>query len=233
MSNTPTSATLVQALAAIEALDLAPIKFKAMRTDDGYGWSADEADLLAIDYKRFLFLRAMHPERTLSPSRDVDRFWHMHILDTRKYAADCQAIFGEFLHHFPYFGLRGEDDARALQQAFEQTQELHRETFGEAMPGTPEAGAWCSVEASAPEMAWCSAETSSATAAWCSAETTSAKAARCSAETTNANAAWCSVEPAPTKAAWCSAETTGDKAAWCSVEPTLADTPRTAQPVLN
>jgi len=29
-------------------------------------------------------------------------------------AADCDAIFGEFLHHFHYLGLRGEDEAKAL-----------------------------------------------------------------------------------------------------------------------
>lgn len=27
--------------------------------------------------------------------------WHAHILFTQKYAADCDRIFGSFLHHFP------------------------------------------------------------------------------------------------------------------------------------
>jgi len=235
MSNTLSSATLAQTLSAIQSLDLEPIKFKAMRSDDGYGWSAEQAEQLAVAYRRFLTLHAMHPERQLSPSRDVDRFWHMHILDTRKYADDCQAIFGRFLHHFPYFGLRGDDDARALQEAFEQTRELHRETFGEAMIGEPEAGAWCSVETAPAEAAWCSVEPTSAKAAWCSVEPAGAKAAWCSVEPASAKAAWCSVEPAGAKAAWCSVEPAGDKAAWCSVEPATADARHQDKrvPVLN
>jgi hypothetical protein len=39
-----TNRTLVQTIAAIEALDLSMIKFKATRTEDGYGWTAEYAD---------------------------------------------------------------------------------------------------------------------------------------------------------------------------------------------
>src|SRR5690349_11901563 len=94
--------TLEQTIEAIHALDLEPIKFKTMRHDDGYGWSKEHAEHVAQNYKRYLILHAKYPEMTLSPERDTDRFWHMHILDTRKYAADCDATFGHFLHHFPY-----------------------------------------------------------------------------------------------------------------------------------
>ena len=48
----------------------------------------------------------------------------MHILDTRKYAADCEAAFGHFVHHFPYLGLRGEEDTKALEAAFVNMQQL-------------------------------------------------------------------------------------------------------------
>jgi hypothetical protein len=61
---------------------------------------------------------------------DVDTFWHYHILDTRKYAADCQAVFGQFLHHFPYSGLRGNEDAAAHEAACERMRVLYEETFG-------------------------------------------------------------------------------------------------------
>jgi hypothetical protein len=47
-----------------------------------------------------------------------------------KYAQDCQMLFGYFVHHFPYFGLRGESDRHNWQAAVEQTQVLFQEHFG-------------------------------------------------------------------------------------------------------
>ncbi len=66
------------------------------------------------------------------PDKELDSFWHAHILDTMKYADDCEQIFGHFLHHFPYFGLRGEEDAQHLQDAFAETKRLYQAEFGEA-----------------------------------------------------------------------------------------------------
>ena len=146
--------TLAQTIAAIEALDLTLIKFKATRKEDGYGWSQDYADKMEVAYKRYLILHAKHPEMTLAPEQDIDRFWHMHILDTRKYAADCEATFGHFLHHFPYLGLRGADDEKALEDAFAQMQQLYVQEFGETMP-VKQAAAWCTIEPSKAGAAWC------------------------------------------------------------------------------
>jgi hypothetical protein len=44
-------------------------------------------------------------------------------------------MFGYFLHHFPYFGMRGEDDAAALRAASERMHEIYEREFGEALPG--------------------------------------------------------------------------------------------------
>lgn len=35
------------------------------------------------------------------PINDADLFWHMHLMDTKKYAQDCHTLFGRFLHHVP------------------------------------------------------------------------------------------------------------------------------------
>lgn len=187
MIHSPQCKTQEQTIAAIEALDLTPIKFKACRKEDGYGWSAGYADQMEVAYKRYLILHAKHPDLTLAPEQDVDRFWHMHILDTRKYAADCETTFGHFLHHFPYLGLRGEEDAKALQAAFLEMQRLSAKEFGDATPvlqhkPAKEAAAWCSLEAGKPAAAWCSLEAGKATAAWCSLEVVKASAAWCSLE---------------------------------------------------
>ena len=203
MIDTTQGKTLEQTITAIHALDLTPIKFKACRKEDGYGWSASYADQMEVAYKRYLILHARHPDLTLAPEQDVDRFWHMHILDTRKYAADCETTFGHFLHHFPYLGLRGEEDAKALQAAFLEMQRLTVEEFGEPTPASPnepakDVAAWCSLEAGKPAAAWCSLEAGKPAAAWCSLEAGKASAAWCSLEADKASAAWCSLETGAT-----------------------------------
>ena len=158
-----THKTLEQTSAAIEALDLGMIKFKAMRSEDGYGWSDAHADKVEIAYKRYLMLQARYPELTLAPDQDTDRFWHLHILDTQKYAADCEATFGRFLHHFPYLGLRGEADAKALEDAFATMQRLVAQEFGETVTAD---AAWCAVPPPKSSAAWCAVPPPKASAAW-------------------------------------------------------------------
>ena len=125
-----TNRPVEQVIVAIQALDLDPIKLKLMDPVEGHGWSREYANRMELAYKRFLTLLATHPEETLAPNKDVDKFWHGHILDTLKYAADCDKVFGYFLHHFPYFGMRGAEDAANLAKAAEKTRRLYRQEFG-------------------------------------------------------------------------------------------------------
>lgn len=118
-------------LNAIEALDLEPIKVKLMHEESGEGWTLERANAIEFEYRRFLVLMKKFPQEQTAPLVDVDTFWHYHILDTMKYAADCDAVFGYFLHHFPYIGLRGEDDEAAHQRVGQRMQELYEATFGE------------------------------------------------------------------------------------------------------
>ena len=69
-------------------------------------------------YRRFLALNIVYEDRKICPTGPIDDFWHAHILDTHAYAQDCDYLFGRYLHHFPYFGMRGPDDYEALQTAF-------------------------------------------------------------------------------------------------------------------
>ncbi|WP_332854618.1 glycine-rich domain-containing protein [Duganella sp. S19_KUP01_CR8] len=116
----------------INALDLEPIKVKLMHKESGEGWSLERANAIETEYRRFLFLMKQFPNEQTAPLVDVDTFWHYHILDTMKYAADCDAVFGHFLHHFPYIGLRGEDDLVAHERLGHRMQELYEATFGES-----------------------------------------------------------------------------------------------------
>lgn len=116
---------------AIADLDLEPIKVKLMHDESGEGWSLQKANAVEFEYRRFLYLMKTFPQEQTAPLFDVDTFWHYHILDTMKYAVDCQAVFGYFLHHFPYIGLRGEDDVEAHHRVGERMKELYEQTFGE------------------------------------------------------------------------------------------------------
>ncbi len=130
--------------AGIDALNLDAIKIKLLDPREGKGWSREYADQMEVAYKRFLLLSVKYPDMPTIPTSDVDAFWHYHILDTMKYADDCQNAFGFFLHHFPYLGMRGEEDAQNLQDASILTHDLYLKEFGEPMSfSKTEEGATC------------------------------------------------------------------------------------------
>ncbi len=93
---------------------------------------------------------ARFPEEAIAPDRNADKFRHGHILDTMKYAEDCDNVFGCFLHHFPYFGMRGEEDAASQAAAAANMVRLYEQEFGNA--DTAAAG-YCGVVAGKPNKA--------------------------------------------------------------------------------
>src|SRR5438309_11041082 len=210
-----TNRPVEQVIAAIEALDLDPIKLKLMDSEEGQGWSREYADRMELAYKRFLTLLATHPKETLAPCKDVDKFWHGHILDTLKYAEDCDTVFGRFLHHFPYFGMRGAEDAANLAKAAETTRRLYRQEFGSTQTGA-ESAAMCSAAIQAENAAMCSAAIRGGDAAMCSAAVQAENAAMCSAAVRAENAAMCSAAIQAESAAMCSAAVRAEGAAMCS-----------------
>lgn len=52
-----------------------------------------------VQYRQFLQL-CLEDTGTV-PTELADKVWHYHILDTQKYATDCETLFGEFMHHKP------------------------------------------------------------------------------------------------------------------------------------
>jgi hypothetical protein len=114
----------------LDTLDLTMITEKLIDVEEGQGWSREYCDRVAVEYRRFLALTRRYPGNAIVPSKIVDAFWHAHILDTQAYASDCDRLFGFFLHHFPYFGMRGPEDAKALGCAYDETLKLYDEHFG-------------------------------------------------------------------------------------------------------
>ena len=142
-ATTTTHIAPLEALARTEELvDLTDIRRKLADPEEGKGLMAEQLDVMEAEYRRFLALHLAYPGADIVPCKLVDEIWHQHILDTRAYARDCDALFGEFLHHFPYFGMNGPDDALALHDAYAWTIECYRDAFGE-----PQAGTWISADA--------------------------------------------------------------------------------------
>lgn len=118
---------------AVAAIDMSMVKMKLQDADEGAGWTPAECEEAELEYKRYLTLNMRYEDRAIVPTKQIDTMWHFHILDTRAYHKDCDEVFGEYFHHFPYFGMRGDDDAQDLEDSFYETAELYEKDFGEAM----------------------------------------------------------------------------------------------------
>ena len=123
---------LEQARLYINSLDFSMIINKLVKHG---GWNKKHAERLADVYKKFLFLNKKYGHLyQLPPSEEIDEFWHNHILDTKKYRADCDKVFGEYRDHYPYFGIDGSSDFNDLENAFKNLQDLYLAEFGEELP---------------------------------------------------------------------------------------------------
>jgi hypothetical protein len=147
---------LEEARRYIDAIDFGMVKQKSPDVEHGgLGWSPGKFDYHERQYKNWLFLRRKYEQEVLPPPADIDDFWHAHILDTYAYHRDCAAMFGYYLHHFPYFGMRGEDDRAALLEASEHTNDRYLEEFGEEIysydPEDDETDGEDRVQTSAPD----------------------------------------------------------------------------------
>jgi hypothetical protein len=118
---------LANALERVNQLDFTMLKRKMIEERD---WTPEFCEEVESLYRGYLALNVRYPDRKICPTGPIDEFWHAHILDTRAYMRDCDAIFGAYLHHFPYFGMRGPDDQLALENAFRESVEMFIVHFG-------------------------------------------------------------------------------------------------------
>ncbi len=114
-----------EAILRIKNLNLSNIKTKLMKTN---GLNQKQVDCIELWYKRFLEIHLKYPDQDIVPNQVIDEMWHLHILDTRKYANDCQSIFGEFIHHNPSYSHK---ESKASNEAFDKTNLYFRIEFGE------------------------------------------------------------------------------------------------------
>lgn len=127
-----TTKPVEEVISAIQALDLESVKARVMDPELGEGWTREYAEAVEGAYKNFLTMavKYQHEAEDILPSKDVDEFWHTHILQTMKYADDCQAVFGAFLHHNPHIGKLTQADMQKREQHAEKTKQLYQGEFG-------------------------------------------------------------------------------------------------------
>ena len=95
-------------------------------------WPLEYAERVESEYRRFLYLAATSDEE-MTPSRAIDKAWHLHLTYTRHYwDVLCREILGRPLHHIPGTGSEGEDE-RYVQQYLE-TLERYRSRFEKVPP---------------------------------------------------------------------------------------------------
>jgi hypothetical protein len=126
----------------IAAVDLEMVKLKLREPEEGVAWTSEQCESAEVEYKRFLHLNRVHRDSAVVPNKIMDTMWHFHILDTRRYVTDTARLFGGYFHHYPYFGMRGEEDAQNLARAFQQTQERYATAFGEDMSRADANSCW-------------------------------------------------------------------------------------------
>jgi len=80
-------------------------------------------------YFCFLYLLNCYPQAGLVPTQAIDRVWHCHILDTRRYRRDCLALFGYVIDHEPMLKLEAMAQPEQLMAALAITSELLQRHF--------------------------------------------------------------------------------------------------------
>jgi hypothetical protein len=80
-------------LARATALSLDCVRSRVAKENPD--WTTTRVDTAVAEYRKWLVLIALKKFDKLGMcSTDVDEVWHAHILFTRKYAADCEALCG-------------------------------------------------------------------------------------------------------------------------------------------
>lgn len=107
----------------------------AQRSEELAAVPVDELEGNAREYERFLLLARDYPDRSIAPTRAIDRMWHLHMLHPRSYAADCLRLFGDILDHDGGFGAIPEE-APVLADTVASTAAIWEQVFGEAYLGS-------------------------------------------------------------------------------------------------
>lgn len=95
-----------------------------------FHYKEEHATEMEVEYRKFMFLRIQHVDEVLPMSKDVDDFWHVHVMNTRNYHFFIETCAnGIFIHHRPTIS---DEENKALMSAYlNGTLMRYREYFGE------------------------------------------------------------------------------------------------------
>lgn len=93
-------------------------------------WSTEQRTRSFERYRKWLRLKMLHPTARMAPTRDIDLFWHLHMLSPVAYHRDCITMFGRLLDHDGGFG-KGPGELPLLQAVFARTAEQWEAEYGE------------------------------------------------------------------------------------------------------
>lgn len=130
MVNEVSQESIDNALSLALSIDLSKINAKLQ---SHCGMSSNDVCVMSDLYRKWLALHICYPNVSLTPNELLDEYWHTHILDTRAYSSDCEKLFGFYLHHYPYFGLEGDEELR--DSGFDLTKALFKKHFGQELIG--------------------------------------------------------------------------------------------------
>jgi uncharacterized membrane protein YgcG len=139
-SQNPSRRTVLSRFRMIMDLNLDPVRKKAC---ERHGWTDERGHAIESEYRDYLALHAEHGGNISPWSKDLDLFWHEHILDTVRYEADCKLIFGYRIEHDPHL----EVDPEVKKEVVNRTEILRaRQTADRAIRKKPAPGASSSAE---------------------------------------------------------------------------------------
>jgi hypothetical protein len=80
---------------------------------------------LEDEFRRYMSLILRSERQQLAPSKAVDMYWHLFILDTERYRKFCFDVFGRFVDHEP-----STDETKAhIAQAYSRTLSEYARAF--------------------------------------------------------------------------------------------------------
>ena len=145
MNNERTIATVVAggkpAQRAVLSVDLVAASYRSSGFPQE--WTHAMRQQEARRYEMFLLLAAKHSGTRATPTREIDEFWHLHMLHPQAYYDDCMRIFGRIFDHDGGFGT-APGELPVLKNAFQKFAARWKKEYGqpyvECMP-SDDAGA--------------------------------------------------------------------------------------------
>lgn len=131
MTATATSVTNFD-LATRCSIELSTDLLRASYRSDDFpqDWTQEQRSIALARYVKWLGAKRANPTARLAPTRDIDLFWHLHMLSPVAYFHDCKRLFGRLLDHDGGFG-KDAGELPELKQVFLATAELWESQYQE------------------------------------------------------------------------------------------------------